>query len=239
MEAKATAFWVPKLGNSTEEYEDAFGLNAQGGQFAVADGASESSFAREWAKLLVDRFVAEPPANSELSEWIKPAQKTWGDQHKNQDALPWYAQEKARAGAFATLLGLCLDCKTGSWESLAVGDSCAVLVRSNKIVWSFPQVHSSQFHNRPLLLSSVDKSNQGVWGAVAREKGTCQEEDLFLLMTDALAAWFLGEAEMGRHPWTALLCAKTPEDFARLVEFLRLGKALHNDDTTLVFVEVA
>src|SRR6266404_6244133 len=46
------AFAVPKRGNSTEEYEDAFAANPNAGRFAIADGASESSFASLWAKLL-------------------------------------------------------------------------------------------------------------------------------------------------------------------------------------------
>ncbi|MEE8143741.1 MAG: hypothetical protein V3T77_11615, partial [Planctomycetota bacterium] len=167
METTATAYWVPKLGNSEKEYEDAYGLNVEQGHFAVADGASESSFAREWARLLVEKFVAGPPAGSQdLSEWVKPVQQSWGKANTSTKELPWYAVEKAKTGAFATLLGLSIDSATGTWRSLAVGDSCAFLVRENQIVWAFPNVHSSQFHNRPLLLSSRDRSNKGVWGSV-------------------------------------------------------------------------
>src|SRR5436309_5977268 len=61
MLASATAWWAPKAGNAAHEYEDAFALEAAALRFAVADGASETSFARQWAELLVDRFVHEPP----------------------------------------------------------------------------------------------------------------------------------------------------------------------------------
>jgi hypothetical protein len=58
-------------------------------------------------------------------------------------------------------------------------------------------------------------------------------------MTDALAQWFLVEAEMGRRPWAALSKVTTPEQFAAYIDCLRAGGALRNDDVTLVSVEVA
>jgi len=39
------ALGLPKRGHSAEEYEDAFAGDPKVGRFAVADGASESSFA--------------------------------------------------------------------------------------------------------------------------------------------------------------------------------------------------
>jgi hypothetical protein len=58
-------------------------------------------------------------------------------------------------------------------------------------------------------------------------------------MTDALAQWFLAEAELGRRPWGALAKVTTPEQFAAYIDCLRAGGALRNDDVTLVSVEVA
>ena len=47
------------------------------------------------------------------------------------------------------------------------------------------------------------------------------------------------EAEMGRRPWAALAKAASQEAFCGLVDCLRAGGALRNDDVTLVSVEVA
>jgi len=74
---------------------------------------------------------------------------------------------------------------------------------------------------------------------VATVEGELQGKDRLLLMTDALAQWFLVESEMGRRPWAALAKVTTPEQFAAFVEVLRAGGALRNDDVTLVNVEVA
>jgi hypothetical protein len=152
-------------------------------------------------------------------------------------ATAWYAEEKARDGAFSSLLGLIID--RGRWRALAIGDSCLFLVRSGKVERAFPLVRAAEFSNRPVLLSSVARANQRVWDEVRVDEGELQGKDQLLLMTDALAQWFLVEAEMGRRPWAALARAVTQESFAAFVDMLRASGALRNDDTTLVRLEVA
>ena len=80
----------------------------------------------------------------------------------------------------------------------------------------------------------LDTMVQGI-----RVEGDLATNDRLLLMTDALAHWFLVEAEMGRRPWAALARLTTPEQFAAFIDCLRAGGALRNDDVTLVNVEVA
>jgi serine/threonine protein phosphatase PrpC len=236
MLASATAWWAPKAGNAAQEYEDAYAVEAAALRFAVADGASETSFAKQWAEMLVDRFVHEPPAPAGLREWVAPMQAAWAGTNQPK-ATAWYAEEKARDGAFSSLLGLAID--HGRWHAMAIGDSCLFVVRSGKILRAFPLDKAEQFSNRPVLLSSVSRANQRVWDEVRLDEGELQTRDQLLLMTDALAQWFLVEAEMGRRPWAALAKATTQEAFSALVDVLRSGGALRNDDTTLVRIEVA
>src|SRR5262245_17879032 len=142
----AGSFWVPKSGNSAEEYEDAFALNVEFGRFAVADGASESSFARQWARLLVDAFLAQPPAatGEELREWVKPLQEEWAKGHKTK-ALSWFAEEKPRNGAFSSFLAMTLDAEADRWQAMAIGDSCLFSVRGKKnVVTAFPLSRSEE-----------------------------------------------------------------------------------------------
>ncbi len=108
MQAVVKNFWVPKYGNTAEEYEDASASSTY--RFAVADGATESSFAERWAQGLVKAFTSTPLDHIRnpkvpLAEWLDPLQKEW---HKSVpwDRLPWYADEKARTGAFAAFLGV-------------------------------------------------------------------------------------------------------------------------------------
>jgi hypothetical protein len=236
MQAQTTAWWAPKSGHSASEYEDAYAVEPAALRFAVADGASETSFARQWAELLVDRFVHEPPVPGQLREWVAPMQATWAGANQGK-ATAWYAEQKARDGAFSSLLGVALQ--EGRWSAMAVGDSCLFLVRTGKIERAFPLTSAAEFNNRPLLLSSVARANQQVWNDVRMDEGELKARDQLLLMTDALAQWFLAESEMGRRPWAALGRAQTQEAFCAFVDLLRHGGALRNDDTTLVRIEVA
>jgi len=57
MEIHYHEFSVVKRGNTDDEYEDAFKGDESSGRFAVADGATGSAFAKEWARHLVEQFV--------------------------------------------------------------------------------------------------------------------------------------------------------------------------------------
>ncbi|MHB9075769.1 MAG: hypothetical protein ACYC6G_19885 [Desulfobaccales bacterium] len=54
---EATTYHLHKAGNAPEEYEDASSCNPEGMRFAIADGAAESSFAKQWADTLVAAFA--------------------------------------------------------------------------------------------------------------------------------------------------------------------------------------
>ena len=236
MLTSATAWWAPKSGNTASEYEDAYAVKPEALRFAVADGASESSFARQWAELLVEGFVQDAPSAAGLAEFVTPLQAVWAEGQKGK-ATAWYSERKAADGAFSSLLGVTVE--GDRWRAVAVGDSCLFVVRAGKLVRAFPLERAEQFNNGPSLLSSVGRSNAGVWSTVAAIEGELQEKDRLLLMTDALAQWFLVEAEMGRRPWAALAKVTTPEQFTAFIDCLRAGGALRNDDVTLVNVEVA
>ena len=141
MRASATAWWAPKAGNTADEYEDAYAVEPAARRYAVADGASETSFAKQWAELLVERFVREPPAAAGLPEWLAPMQAAWAAANESK-ATAWYAEEKARDGAFSSLLGVAID--HSRWRAMAIGDTCLFVVRSGKIVHAFPLTRAAE-----------------------------------------------------------------------------------------------
>src|SRR5262249_44158713 len=156
MHTSATAWWAAKSGNAANEYEDAYAVKPDALRFAVADGASETSFARAWAELLVEGFVEGPPSVAELHDWLTPLQRAWVNASQGQ-ATDGDAQEKARGGAFTSFLGLAAVGEGGG--ALAVGDSCLFVVRAGRMERAFPLARAEQFNNRPLLLSSVARAN--------------------------------------------------------------------------------
>ena len=236
MQTSATAWWAPKSGHAATEYEDAYAVSPDALRIAVADGASETSFARQWAELLVQGFVHEAPTVVALTDWVAPLRAAWGEAQKGK-ATAWYSEAKARDGAFSSLLGLAIEGER--WRALAVGDSCLFIVRAGKLERSFPFTRAAQFNNSPMLVSSVAKGQGQMADAATTAEGELQTGDRLLLMTDALAQWFLVEAEMGRRPWGALAKLTTPEHFTNWLDLLRGGRALRNDDVTLVCLEIA
>ncbi len=92
MSTDARACWLAKRGHSPEEYEDAFATNDVAGRYAVADGASESSFSGLWAKLLVDQFVQD--ADRDPLRWTErlPASQNQLHTEVSRRPLPWYAE---------------------------------------------------------------------------------------------------------------------------------------------------
>ena len=250
------SFWLPKAGNSPEEYEDASRvvypqrIGASGrrtARAAVSDGASESVFAREWANILTNAFVAEPPdicglAEDSMRGWLASAQEEWRV-GVPWDRIPWHGEAKARAGAFATLLGLTVAARPGnsrrlSWRAVAVGDSCLFVVRDDRLWLSFPLEDAAQFDNSPTLVCSNPDDAGELWANARRSDGECVAGDSYILTSDALACWFLGRYAEGEKPWKTLL-ALDASGWVAWVEEQRSAGLMRNDDTTMVIIGVA
>ncbi len=236
------SFALHKRGNQPDEYEDAFAGNPKSGRFAVADGASESSFADSWAKLLVEGFVALREGRTGMS-WFPPLRQRWAEEVDHLE-LDWFTEEKRNQGAFATFLGLALKKpqgeKEGRWKALAVGDCCVFQVRDDHLLSAFPVSRSADFGNEPALLGSrpaaasllIAKGRMGKW----------RPGDRFFLMTDAAAQWFLRRNEEKRSPWQSLLRRFAERDaraaLTAYVEELRKQCEINNDDVTVLVIEL-
>jgi hypothetical protein len=231
------AFQTVKRGNRDNEMDDAYRMNPARGCFALADGASESSFAGLWANSLAERFVADPPGSSiSWEEWLAPARDQWRQDVDGRE-MPYYAVDKAAYGAFSTLLGFEMFADN-TWKARAVGDSCLFHVREDELLLSFPLTAVSEFGTAPNLLSSRVIPDQARM-ADCRIEGEWRRGDRFLLMTDALACWFL--QEVMNHTSCRLLLkmlrCEGPAAFSERVAELRRDKNLKNDDVTLLIVE--
>jgi hypothetical protein len=235
------ALALPKRGHSAEEYEDAHAADPRRGRFAIADGASESSYSGLWARLLVDGFASAPAAAPELwHEWLPPLQQRW-DAEVGSRSLPWFAEIKLQQGAFATFLGVVVDAHR--WRAVAVGDSCLFQIRAGRLLHVFPLTSPGEFGTTPWLVGSRDACGTALEERSRRAEGDWQARDRLWLMTDALALWFLEETEQGGKPWRELenvLHAPAPATaFADWVGKLRDAARLRNDDVTLMLVQHA
>jgi hypothetical protein len=236
-------FWSEKFGNSENEYEDAFWPkrplddSALTFRFAVADGATESSYSKFWAGLLVEAFCGGELEPKKRIESLRNLESAWSN-YVTAKPIPWYLVDSVRSGAFSSILGLTLKSsptsgKGRTWQAVAVGDSCLVQMRGDQVVSKFPISDSASFSNRPILLSSSSGANaETKWLNIS---GTWESDDTFFMMTDALAHWFLAEVERHQRPWDYLRGLEVEgAEFHDLVCELRRTKVLRNDDVTLL-----
>jgi len=239
VELVVTRRHLPKAGSRSEEYEDATAVSRAHGRFAVADGASDSSFARLWARLLVGGYTSGRLRSHRLERDLLPLQARWS---REVDPKPkaWYAAEKARRGAFAALVGLSMV-EDGTWSAMAVGDCCVFQVRDDAVVVSFPLERSADFSLTPLLIGSRRERNAGIPQAKQERSGRWETGDVFYLMSDALAALFLREVSERDQPPSRVL--SFPIDnrrrFRRWVMTARADGRLRNDDVSLIQVTVS
>jgi hypothetical protein len=244
---------VSKDGNDSSEYEDASCIQTVKDEAAikiyaaVADGATDSSFAGEWAKMLVRAFSKGTIATIEdLKSQIEQVSKRW--LHVvNRKPMPWYAEERIKQGAFATLCGITLvapeeNVLIGTYKVMAVGDSCMFQVRKKELIKAVPINNSTEFGNTPLLLSSGTRRNDNIWDHVVWLQGQWQKGDYFLLMTDAIAQWFLQENEKEHRPWEVLFQISEEENYRHAfidwVSVIRNDKKIKNDDTTVLIIKL-
>ena len=241
-ECDIKVFCCPKSGNSLEEYEDAWAhrqaRTPAGIRVAVADGATESSFAKSWAALLAESYVRSELAGAEFFARLTPARRLWRRKLAGR-ALPWFASEKAEQGAFAAFLGVQIDAHKNRWTALAVGDCCLMQVdnvgKAMRVLEAFPLQKSSQFTMSPYLVGSRP-DGESLNERIQTGNGSLRDGDMLLLATDAVAAWLLKRHEEGRPLWKWLYRKlTTPESFAAMVAYGRKN-GLRNDDFTLVRV---
>ncbi|MEJ5378525.1 MAG: protein phosphatase 2C domain-containing protein [bacterium] len=254
MQVLAQPFWAPKGGSPDREYEDAFwprsAMEGTGRyfRFAVADGATETSYSGIWAKQVVRHFCKDSSNPPFDGDGFRLLQQRWS-QIVRRRRLPWYAEQKVHLGAFAAILGLILcddttyaDRDGGNWQAMAIGDSCLVQVRGEEVLARFPLADSAAFSNRPHLLSSNPAHNSHIVDRLRTINGTWQRGDAFYLMTDALASWFMRKIEDGQKPWSILRYLGTcgePKPFREWLDSLRKQEAIRNDDVTLLRVDIA
>jgi hypothetical protein len=235
-------FRLPKAGSAPREYEDGVAWSMRRGRFAVTDGASASAFARLWAHLLARAYTAGWLREASLEDDLGPVQQRWATLVEPRP-LPWYAIEQVRRGAFAALAGLTLN-QDGSWSALAVGDCCLFQIRSDRLLEAFPLADPRAFDNRPFLLGSRPLANRSLrqCSAISSREGSWEPGDVFLLMSDALAAAFLELhlqlSAIGLSPLAVLDFLHTPSGFRRWISALRAERVLRNDDVSLLWLTV-
>jgi hypothetical protein len=236
-------FILPKEGSAAEECEDAVAFDAGSLRFAVADGATEAFDARRWAARLAAEWVGAvraPLTAEEFGPWLKE-QGEWLHASWEGRKLSWYAEEKRRAGSYAAFVGLRLEtggCRM-NWRALALGDSCLVQRRGGEMFATFPLSRSEEFGTTPPLVPSSEALREAALARLVEREGRAEPGDTFLLMTDALSAWYF-DAAARRDPaaerFDSLLAASENGSLSDLVRRERAAARMKDDDVAVVRV---
>lgn len=226
---------MPRARGEAGDYEDAAAVRGEEWPVcaAVADGATESAFAGQWARTLVNELVAaDAMTEPSFVSAVTDGQREWQSTVREGDReTPWYVTAKVAEGAYATALGLSVH-PDGAWQAVSVGDCCLFHVREDTVQTAWPMDTPEAFTHRPVLLSSLEENSVP---PLHTASGPWRAGDTFALMTDAVAAWLLEGRERGED--LAEVLRLDPEDFRERVETARETGDLRNDDATLLVLE--
>ena len=228
---------APKAGMRSDENEDRAGCVREGRvvRAAVADGATESAYAGEWAQALVDGWLSAPPGPLSIRDALTIAHERFSSVSSSADELPWYGHAKVAQGAQAAMAWFELRSTTRGyrWACNTVGDCEVVLLsRHLRLRQALPMVRSSDFDSTPDLQISQTAPRVAVG---RRYTGKMPTRGEIWLMTDALGQACLSADERRAPLWRWLAEATTdPDRFQAAVDEMREAGVLRNDDVTLV-----
>ena len=248
MRFDARVFALAKDPDQPTGYQDAYCMDAQRGIAAIADGVSSALFSGPWATLLTEAIVADAPDPDDrpsFAAWLDRQRRTWSSRI-DISGLAWFQRAKLPAGAFSTLLWLCLlptdDAEASAYGGSrllghAIGDTCLFVVRGGELVHAFPLQSSAEFQVDPIALGSVDLKRDHLLQFATLDV-FCYPDDLLVLCTDAMADWAMRGYESGQPPAWEQYWDMPQDDWRDEIAWLRHQRQMRYDDATLVLLRV-
>lgn len=249
-------YWVsiPKDGNDEKENEDAVALmpgrhQQQLTKFrcVVADGATQASFSRLWANILVNNAIKGylTPSINKYENVVKQSCEEWNSDIEKLD-LSWFAKEKVTRGAFSTFLWIGMNTHKSqdfaNLSAVSIGDTELIIVRNEKVIHAQPLGNSNDFNSSPMLISSKNEKNRDLRPNFSRVRVVPGDD--VILSTDALAKYLLSQYEMGINPLVTLepLIWNEQDRYSFFKDWIttkRRARVLKNDDSTMVWIHLA
>ena len=237
-----TKFLTSKEGEPQYCCEDAIAVGRDRLRFGIADGATEGFDSKRWARYITKAWVSPSTARLDMSalpEYLKLLGERHGQRWRDRE-LPWYLEEKSRDGAFAAFLGVDLH-QSPTWIAIAIGDCCLFVERADSLIESFPLSFPEQFGSRPILLPSLVSGFPSYRHALRMKSGSLHAGDRLLLMSDAIACWYLrcwSEDLSVRDNFNDALTNQKKGVLKEIVASERDGKQLRNDDVAIVCIDI-
>ena len=242
MRSKVNMFLLSKGGEPQYRCEDAAAVDGDGLRFGIADGATEGFDSKRWARYVTRAWVSPSTASMDISV-LPESLKLLGERQEKQwesYELPWYLEEKSRDGAFAAFLGLDLH-RSATWDAVAIGDCCLFIQRAGSLIESFPLSSPEQFGSTPILLPSKVSRFPSYRNALRMKSGSVRADDRLILMSDAIACWYLrcwSEGLPVRNHFDDSLTNQNKHALREIVARERENKRLRNDDVAVIWIDI-
>jgi hypothetical protein len=246
-------FITHKPAENPEDCQDSFCAEPEQGVFAVADGAGNSFFPREWAQCLTEHFARDVELalqRETFTQWLRSVHEEWAAGIERIATMPkqsflvvnGYRGKKAAAAAFIGIhLGKPIEGKI-PWRAVALGDSCLFHASAGGKVHKYPLTKSTEFAFDLYALSSYPDRN------IAEPKFLRDDElegrppivegDFLIMASDALSRWLIRREEIGQAVWGQVVSLESKADFLQFIDQARTEKEepMQNDDVALVVV---
>lgn len=228
----------PKDRQEPGSNEDQFCFSDDGLRLGLCDGASESYNSQLWAKIISQKFAADPKFGP---EWLSDALGAYIAAH-DFPSMSWSQQSAYERGSFSTLLGIDFDPIHRAVDVLAVGDCLALLVDEDQFIEAWPITDPERFKDHPTLLASLAQHNKFIaeTGFFAKSVKTIHLDKYvnprLYCMTDALGEWALRQALASTDGLGKLFSLTTEEELCTLVVEERSAKRMRVDDSTLIIL---
>lgn len=231
-----------KVGDKASDCQDAICLDQKVGVIAVADGATQSFFAKTWAEGLVREYVSLRITGAfDQSAWLSEAQQKWlagvKEIAEGTGDIFLINSLNGQDPAYSTFLGIRYVPQTEKQTTLmveaeAIGDSCLLHFSRGKLLRAFPIETSKMFSNQTLALSSRQAIDSV---ELAKLRLAVSEGDQIVLATDAFARFLLQVSEETSPMLSEFLALTEKSEVQEFVSRQRRGTTfrLENDDIAL------
>jgi len=121
-------------------------------------------------------------------------------------------------------------------HAIALGDACLLHCRNGALIKSLPLTNSTSFNSAPILVASdpgIYKSNEQ---SLVIESGTCENNDVLFLVSDAAAAWYLERFE--QNNFADVFQTHDGQAATEFFENEREAGRIRNDDIAVMRLEI-
>jgi hypothetical protein len=101
-----------------------------------------------------------------------------------------------------------------------------------------PLSRPESFNSAPVLVASDASMHETSMTSVVIDSGNCDNRDVLLLLSDAMACWFLERFEKGDLDPNELLETKDDEELKQFFDDERLAGRMRNDDLAVLRIEL-